>query len=256
MAVTDDQIAEFGAAARQSRQREDAALIELGRRASREAHRGISFERKVRLCAGDPGNEDGQAMAKALDQAADALSGFRNAPRAHGQNRHGTAAPLGTSRPRQASPHSGTLKPAPATAAPAARAWAFRRGDTAQFKHGMVHGEGKIVESGKVGITVLDSEGRHHQVRHEYVLPRPPGPAFIGPSQAEHVGGRHAAEALAFYDFRDRIAGDIRSKRVTAATAAIMQHAVTAYGLNQSDAAEWTERFIASINRDLEHRTT
>ena len=33
-----------------------------------------------------------------------------------------------------------------------------------------------------------------------------------------------------------------------------MAHAIAHYGLGHADAAEWTERFMASVGRDLERR--
>lgn len=51
-----------------------------------------------------------------------------------------------------------------------------------------------------------------------------------------------------YWDFRDRLAGDLRKGRVHASSpAALARHATTAFGLNSADAAEWTERFLADL---------
>jgi hypothetical protein len=76
-------------------------------------------------------------------------------------------------------------------------------------------------------------------------------PRLIGPSQAKHIDGRHLDH---YWDFRDRLAGDLRAKKVRPTAEAIIRHATEAYGLDVSDAAEWTERFLDSISRDLERR--
>lgn len=46
----------------------------------------------------------------------------------------------------------------------------MKHGQSVRFQHGQVEGEGKIVASGKDGVTVEDAEGRLHQVRHEALL--------------------------------------------------------------------------------------
>ncbi len=65
-----------------------------------------------------------------------------------------------------------------------------------------------------------------------------PGPRFVG--------------QLGFWDFRDRLAADLRAGRTGQTAAAIVAHAHRAYGLDQADAAEWTERFLAHIRRELQ----
>lgn len=46
----------------------------------------------------------------------------------------------------------------------------MKHGETVQFRHCDVGGEGKIVGSGKDGVTLQDGEGRTHQVRHEHLV--------------------------------------------------------------------------------------
>lgn len=46
----------------------------------------------------------------------------------------------------------------------------MKHGDVVQFRHGDVGGEGKIVASGKDGVTLQDREGQTHQVRHEHLV--------------------------------------------------------------------------------------
>ncbi len=61
---------------------------------------------------------------------------------------------------------------------------------------------------------------------------------------------------LAYWAFRDRIAADIRTRRVQAEPGAMIEHAVTTYQLSRDNAAQWTEQFMSSISRDLSrHRT-
>jgi hypothetical protein len=77
-------------------------------------------------------------------------------------------------------------------------------------------------------------------------------PRLIGPSQAEHDHGWNLD--LAYHDFRDRLAGDIRQKRVRPTPEAIIDHTTAVYGLDVSDAAEWTERFLSAVDRHLQRR--
>lgn len=56
---------------------------------------------------------------------------------------------------------------------PKMEAATHKHGDTVSFKHGDVEGHGKIVASGKDGVTVQTEDGREHQVRHD-ALDKPP----------------------------------------------------------------------------------
>lgn len=55
--------------------------------------------------------------------------------------------------------------------------------------------------------------------------------------------------ARSYFDFRDRMAGDIRRKRVrTPITASgLVDHAASEFGLAKSEAADWCERFLADV---------
>jgi hypothetical protein len=57
-----------------------------------------------------------------------------------------------------------------------------------------------------------------------------------------------------YWDFRDRIARDLRHRRVEPTAEAITRHATTAYGVNAADAAEWAGRFLAGLKADLSRR--
>jgi hypothetical protein len=85
--------------------------------------------------------------------------------------------------------------------------------------------------------------------------PQAPAPAaarpMIGPSRQEHFDGRHLDH---YWQFRDRVAGDIRAKRVRPDAEALIDHATAEYGLDAGGAAESCERFMGCISRDLERR--
>ena len=57
-----------------------------------------------------------------------------------------------------------------------------------------------------------------------------------------------------YWDFRDRLAGDIRRKRVEANSAAMQAHGVSAFGLSESESADWTERFLNDLQAGLSKR--
>ncbi len=84
--------------------------------------------------------------------------------------------------------------------------------------------------------------------------PRPVLVKVAPSSQTDRTGepGRRFAGQLGFWDFRDRLAADLRAGRTGQTAAAIVAHAHRAYGLDQADAAEWTERFLAHIRRELQ----
>lgn len=54
-----------------------------------------------------------------------------------------------------------------------------------------------------------------------------------------------------YWDFRDRLAGDVLKKRVQPSAAALIAHANAHYGLDQAEASEWTERFLADLRTGL-----
>ena len=51
-----------------------------------------------------------------------------------------------------------------------------KHGDTIAFRHGDTEGQGKVVASGKDGVTVVDGNGQTQQVRHDAILPEHPLP--------------------------------------------------------------------------------
>lgn len=54
-----------------------------------------------------------------------------------------------------------------------------------------------------------------------------------------------------YFDFRDRLAGDIRKRRVHPTAERIVAHATSHLGLDGSTAAEWTERFLHDLQSGL-----
>lgn len=57
-----------------------------------------------------------------------------------------------------------------------------------------------------------------------------------------------------YWDFRDRVAGDIRKRVLKGDAAGLVAHAQSTYGLPASQAAEWTERFHADLRTGLKQR--
>jgi hypothetical protein len=60
--------------------------------------------------------------------------------------------------------------------------------------------------------------------------------------------------ALSYYNFRDNLAGDIRSGRCEPNIDAIARRVRDCSGLQPHEAAELTERFLNSITRELSRR--
>ncbi|WP_431860151.1 hypothetical protein [Azospirillum sp.] len=58
-----------------------------------------------------------------------------------------------------------------------------------------------------------------------------------------------------YWDFRDRLAGDVLKARVHPTSERLIDHATTHYGLDRAEAAEWTERFLADLKSGLNKRT-
>lgn len=58
-----------------------------------------------------------------------------------------------------------------------------------------------------------------------------------------------------YWDFRDKLAGDIRKKRVGQTAEQMVAHASDRYGLDRSEAAEWVERFLSDLHSGLSKRT-
>jgi hypothetical protein len=61
----------------------------------------------------------------------------------------------------------------------------FEHGDTVAFRHGDVGGHGKIVASGRDGVTLQGKDGQEHQVRHEHIVK----PDDVGPAEDAAKGG-------------------------------------------------------------------
>jgi len=56
---------------------------------------------------------------------------------------------------------------------------------------------------------------------------------------------------LTFYDLRDTVAGDLRAGRVRPTPEALAARAATLGGTGQAEAAEFTERFLRHLERNL-----
>jgi hypothetical protein len=72
-------------------------------------------------------------------------------------------------------------------------------------------------------------------------------------------GGALRTESLdrdvqSYWDFRDRLAGDIRQGACPQTAEGMTAHAAYRYGLEKSQAAEWTGRFLADLKTGLNKR--
>lgn len=72
------------------------------------------------------------------------------------------------------------------------------------------------------------------------------GAALRGQSIGRHV--------QSYFDFRDRLAGDVSAKKVHPTAERIVAHAHEHYGLDQAEAAAWTSRFLADLKTGLSQR--
>lgn len=61
-------------------------------------------------------------------------------------------------------------------------------------------------------------------------------------------------ELQSYWDFRERMAGDVRARRVAPTAAAMHARAVETYRLGEAEAAEWIERFLSDLQSGLEKR--
>ncbi len=77
-----------------------------------------------------------------------------------------------------------------------------------------------------------------------------PSSAARAASPAPLLRGGH----IAYWDFRDHIARDIRRGRVLPTPDDIVRHAVGQYEVNVADAAAWCDRFCGQVQRDLRRR--
>lgn len=92
--------------------------------------------------------------------------------------------------------------------------------------------------------------GRHDSVRAQRRPVRVPGTVRAPMLPKPPSAAMPSTHPVAYWDFRDRLAGDIRRKAVHPSPEQIVQHAVTVYGANIADAAEWTEQLLAHLQRD------
>jgi hypothetical protein len=54
-----------------------------------------------------------------------------------------------------------------------------------------------------------------------------------------------------YWDFRDRLADDLRTNRVPQSSSRMVEHAAAHYGLGKARAAEWVERFMTDLKAGL-----
>lgn len=59
---------------------------------------------------------------------------------------------------------------------------------------------------------------------------------------------------LSYFDFRDRLAGDLRRGLVRPNPAALVEHAAFCAGISHSLAADWVRRFLAGLQREAMSR--
>ena len=182
----------------------DRKILAIGRLAERQANpSGLSFEEKIRRCAGTPDNDADDPMLKALSAVETALAELDVAPVRVPPKPPQPARQTSAGRPTLIGPFVGT-RPAAKPPAPS-------------------------------------------------VSPATAEPKIVGPSDRWHLDDGRRMD-LSYWNFRDRLAGDLRSGRVGADPAAIIDHAADHYGLNRADAAQWVEQFFDSVGRDLARR--
>lgn len=78
------------------------------------------------------------------------------------------------------------------------------------------------------------------------------------PSPVAHRDARRCAPELpvhagetGYWNFRDRLAGDLRSGALDLDSKGLLAHAHLHYRLDQSLAAEWIERFLGHVQRGI-----
>ena len=153
----------------------DPLLGGLGRLKKAETPMFPDHARVLLLKAGTPlANRPGLALRPVTDRAGHRTQRWTRTTQDQPQGRRGAGdGGQGASRAGEANPGMPPL----------------RHGDTAQFRHGDVGGEGKIIASGQDGVTLQDGEGNEHQVRHEnLVKPGQPAAAGGGEGAGEHAG--------------------------------------------------------------------
>ncbi|WP_158933018.1 hypothetical protein [Acidisphaera sp. S103] len=89
--------------------------------------------------------------------------------------------------------------------------------------------------------------------RHD-VMPAPPG-AFRRPTKPPPRPITFNPDGgFAYFEFRDRLAGDMRGGFVGAGAARLMEHAHDHYGIDKGDASEWVEKFMLDMIRHRERK--
>lgn len=57
-----------------------------------------------------------------------------------------------------------------------------------------------------------------------------------------------------YWDFRDRMARELRRKQVHPVLTTMVEHAAAQFGLSKAEAAEWTERFLSDLDTGLNRK--
>lgn len=122
---------------------------------------------------------------------------------------------------------------------------------------------GKVLadQLGALGAVLARPVARPRRAAPEHAPPstrarpaRTPAPASPRPTPLSPVAGPNAESPLAYWNFRDRLATAIRASRTHPTAAAMLDHATTALGVNRAIAAEWIERFMHQVRRDMAER--
>jgi hypothetical protein len=61
---------------------------------------------------------------------------------------------------------------------------------------------------------------------------------------------------FAYFEFRDRLAGDMRGGVVSTGAGRLIEHAHDHYGIDRGDASEWVEKFMLDMIRHRDRRRT
>ena len=193
----------------------DRRILEIGRIARELANpSGLSSAEKIRICANTPDNDADDPMLKALDAIERALAELTSAAAARAWSLANRPSPPKIRGAGRRTLIGPSIRTRPPAKPPAATA--------------------APAAAGSKGY-----DDNHH--------------AFVGPSARHHLDDGRTVD-LSWWNFRDRLAGDLRSGHVSPDPAAIIDHAADHYGLNRGDASELTERFLDSVHRDLERR--
>jgi hypothetical protein len=91
--------------------------------------------------------------------------------------------------------------------------------------------------------------------RHD-VMPAPPGafhrPAKLPPRPISF----NPDGGFAYFEFRDRLAGDMRGSIVSTGARGLIEHAHDRYGMEKGDASEWVEKFMHDMVRHMDRQAT